>query len=65
MMALVRCLLCDDILEVSVEGEQDTCGCTNETTVIFDLEVIKIKGNDLTKIGVFRESSQTFQASAL
>jgi hypothetical protein len=65
MTALVRCLSCNEILEVSVEGEKDVCGCDNETTVIYDLEVIKISGNDLQKVAVFRESSQSFQAPAL
>lgn len=65
MPALVRCLACNEILEVSVDGEKDVCGCSNETTVIYDLEVIKISGKDLEQVGVFRESSQTFQAPAL
>ncbi len=65
MMALVRCLVCNEILEVLADGEKDVCGCVNETTVIYDVEVIKIGGNDLTKVGVFRESSQSFQPPAL
>ena len=61
MLTLIRCLNCDDILEASKKGDVDTCSCKNKTTLIYDTEVIKIKGEDFSKIAVFRESSQTFQ----
>lgn len=65
MLTLIRCLNCDEILEVSSIGEVDVCGCANKTTLIYDDTVIKIKGEDFSKISVFRESSQTFQECAL
>jgi hypothetical protein len=61
MITLIRCLNCDEILEASVEGDVDVCSCDNKTTLIYDMSVIKISGEDFSKIAVFRESSQTFQ----
>ena len=61
MTSLIRCLNCDEILEVSVNGEVDSCSCDNKTTLIYDMEVIKISAEDFSKVAVFRESSQTFQ----
>lgn len=61
MMALIRCLACDQILEVSNNGDEDVCTCSNKTTLIYDLEVIKIGAEDFSKVAVFRESAQDFQ----